>query len=155
KGLDGRVLEVLERGMRYIGGQLHVSAHGATLEPDDERLRMPIMVKGRLPPEARTGLGAIAKVLSYPERDGEPLDVRVVETFEPDALVQYEMRRFLRRENVSEESPADVAAEAAALPNAITARDRRGREDLRGTPLLTIDPADARDHDDAVFAERL
>jgi ribonuclease R len=155
KGLDGRVIAVLERAVQYIGGQLHVSPQGASLEPDDERLRMPIRIKGKLPPEARTGLGAIAKVLSYPEREGGALEVRVVETFEPEAFVQYEIRRILLREGVSNEFPADVAAEAAALPHVIGVRDRRGREDLRAIPLLTIDPADARDHDDAVWAERL
>ncbi|MBR9834740.1 MAG: ribonuclease R [Alphaproteobacteria bacterium] len=48
------------------------------------------------------------------------------------------------------------------FPNAVTTQakaasqlpiDMRHREDLRDVPLITIDPADARDHDDAVFAE--
>ncbi|MDE2487489.1 MAG: ribonuclease R [Alphaproteobacteria bacterium] len=42
---------------------------------------------------------------------------------------------------------AEAEAEAAQAPTLA------GREDLRGVPLITIDPADARDHDDAVFAE--
>ena len=44
---------------------------------------------------------------------------------------------------------------AAALAEAKKARLSKSdpREDLRATPLLTIDPADAKDHDDAVFAE--
>lgn len=44
--------------------------------------------------------------------------------------------------------PADVIAEAEAVKPATLA----GREDWRDLPLLTIDPADAKDHDDAVFA---
>jgi len=155
KGLDGRVAEVLERSMQYVGGQLHLSAEEAYIEPDDERVRNPIRIKGKLPPQARTGLGVIAKIVSYPENDRDALGVRIVETFEPEAFVQYEIRRILLRENASEEFPADVQAEAAELPKAIAVRDRRGREDLRQLPLLTIDPADARDHDDAVWAERL
>jgi len=155
KGREGRVVAVLERAVRYIGGQLHISAQGASLQPDDERLKMPIRVHGKLPEHARTGMGAIANVVGFPQRDGDPLDVRVIEIFEPAAFVQYEVRRILLREGVEEEPATDVMAEAVALPNAITARDRRGREDLRRIPLLTIDPADARDHDDAVFAERL
>jgi ribonuclease R len=155
KGLEGRVVAVVQRTMQFVGGQLHLGQHGAFIEPDDDRLRMPIVVKGRVPPEARTGMGAIAKVLAYPERDGEPPEVRIVELFEPEAFVQYEIRRVLLRDGVSEEFPAEVQAEADALPHAITARDRKGREDLRSIPLMTIDPADARDHDDAVWAGRL
>jgi ribonuclease R len=44
--------------------------------------------------------------------------------------------------------PADVIAEAEAVKPATLA----GREDWRDQPLVTIDPADAKDHDDAVFA---
>jgi ribonuclease R len=44
--------------------------------------------------------------------------------------------------------PADVLAEAEAAKPATLA----GREDWRDLPLVTIDPADAKDHDDAVFA---
>ncbi|TIL67167.1 ribonuclease R [Mesorhizobium sp.] len=44
--------------------------------------------------------------------------------------------------------PADVIAEAEAVKPATLA----GREDWRELPLVTIDPADAKDHDDAVFA---
>lgn len=44
--------------------------------------------------------------------------------------------------------PDEVLAEAEAA----TPPDPEGREDLRDLPLVTIDPADARDHDDAVFA---
>ena len=45
--------------------------------------------------------------------------------------------------------PAEVIAEAQAAPAATMA----GREDFRAVPLVTIDPSDAKDHDDAVFAE--
>jgi len=45
--------------------------------------------------------------------------------------------------------PADVLAEAEAVKPATLDR----REDWRDVPLVTIDPADAKDHDDAVFAE--
>lgn len=45
--------------------------------------------------------------------------------------------------------PDAVMAEAEAVKEA----DIIGREDLTALPFITIDPADARDHDDAVFAE--
>jgi ribonuclease R len=45
--------------------------------------------------------------------------------------------------------PPEVLAEAEAAKPATM----KGREDWRGVPLVTIDPADAKDHDDAVFAE--
>ncbi len=51
--------------------------------------------------------------------------------------------------------PADAREQAAALGDALGPADRRGREDLREVPFVTIDGADARDYDDAVCAWRL
>jgi len=50
---------------------------------------------------------------------------------------------------LKDEFPEGVIAELDDLPKL----DNRNRTDLTGIPLLTIDPSDARDHDDAVFAE--
>ncbi len=53
--------------------------------------------------------------------------------------------------DIPTEFPEAVIAQAKAASSAKLAN--APREDLRDTPLITIDPADARDHDDAVFAE--
>ena len=51
------------------------------------------------------------------------------------------------------EIPTEFPAEAVAQAEGARAATLRGREDLRGVPLITIDGADARDFDDAVWAE--
>ena len=48
--------------------------------------------------------------------------------------------------------PASLAESEAALPMTLQ-ESEHGREDWRALPLVTIDPPDAKDHDDAVFAE--
>jgi ribonuclease R len=154
KGLDGRVLEVLERAVRHVSGELHLAPTGAWLDPDDDRLQVPVYVVGELPKSARTGQAAIARVVRYPEPREPFIEVELEETFDDDQLVNYELRRTLMREGVVTEFPAAALAEAAAFPPEPSAHDRVGREDLRHLDLLTIDPPDARDHDDAVYAER-
>ena len=57
------------------------------------------------------------------------------------------------RHRLPDAFPADVLEEAAALREP-GARELRGRADLRELPFVTIDPATARDHDDAVYVER-
>ncbi len=54
----------------------------------------------------------------------------------------------IHQHGIPDAFPDEVVAEADALPPA----GPEGREDLRHLPLITIDPADARDHDDAIFA---
>ncbi|WP_089878573.1 ribonuclease R [Citreimonas salinaria] len=55
----------------------------------------------------------------------------------------------IHQHGIPDDFPEDVLAEADRMKPAGLA----GREDLRDLPLVTIDPRDARDHDDAVFAE--
>jgi ribonuclease R len=154
KGLDGSVLEVLERALHYIGGQLQVLPHVAFIEPDDERLKVRVQVTGKLPPDARTGLGVIAKVVGYPETPGEPLLASVIESFEAAEFAEFEIRRILLSQGVAEEFSEEVQAEAQAFGDHVTPEEIEGRTDFRKLDLLTIDPDDARDHDDAVYAER-
>ena len=154
KGLDGQVLEVLERGMKYVGGQLHLGRRQATIDADDERLQMPVLVRGRVHKGAATGQGVIAKITRYPEAAGEPLEARIEELFEPGEFAEFEIRRILLQEGVDEEFDEEVRTEAVALPGSVPRGDKHDREDLRDIDLVTIDPDDARDHDDAVFAQR-
>lgn len=154
KGLDGQVVQVLERAVHFVGGQLHVMPAGAFIEPDDERIKARIEVEGALPPNARTGQGVIAKIVGYPENPGDPLRASVMESFEAAEYADFEIKRILLSQGVQEEFPEDVVAEAKTLPDHVTDQEREGRVDYRKLDLLTIDPDDARDHDDAVWAEQ-
>jgi ribonuclease R len=153
KGFDGQVLEVIERATHYIGGQLLMMAHTTFIEPDDERLKARVQVVGPLPDNARTGQGVIAKVVGFPEQPGEPLLASVVEAFEAAEFAEFEIRRIFLSQGVVEELPEDAQAEARAYGDHVTEADIVGRVDYRDLELLTIDPDDARDHDDAVYAE--
>lgn len=55
----------------------------------------------------------------------------------------------IHQHGIPDNFPGDIIAEADACKPA----GLKGREDLRDMPLLTIDPSDARDHDDACFAQ--
>ena len=153
KGLDGQVLEVLERSLHYIGGQLHITPRVTFIEPDDERLKTRVIVEGKLPDGAKTGQGVIAKVVGFPEQPGDALLVTVIESFDAAEFVEFEIRRIMLSQGVREIFDEDTEREARAYGDHVTAAEREGRVDFRDLALLTIDPDDARDHDDAVYVE--
>ena len=155
KGFDGQVLEVIERATHYIGGQLQMLPHLTFIEPDDERLKARVRVVGKLPPGARAGQGVIAKVVGYPEQPGEPLLASVIEAFDSAEFAEFEIKRILLSQGVQEPFEEEVQAEAREYGDHVTDADISGRVDYRKLELLTIDPDDARDHDDAVYAERI
>ncbi|HEY2732368.1 MAG TPA: RNB domain-containing ribonuclease, partial [Polyangiales bacterium] len=155
KGLDGSVVEVLERALHYIGGQLRALPGLLFIEPDDERIKARVQVVGKLPAGTRAGQGVIAKVVGYPEVPGDPLLASVIESFEAAEFAEFEILRILLSNGVREEFPEDAQLEAQAYGDHVTAAEIEGREDFRHLELLTIDPDDARDHDDAIYAEKL
>jgi ribonuclease R len=94
-------------------------------------------------PEARRG--------RRPEIPSPPAG-RVVEVLGPLGTPEADFRAIAWRHRLPLDFPAAALAEAEALaPVAPAASD--GRLDLREHPFVTIDPASARDHDDAVFVE--
>ena len=103
-------------------------APGATLSAQDGEL-----VEAELAgPKVRMGLPR-ARVIT---RLGDPSEPRAV------SLIA------IHQHGIPDDFPDEVIAEADAM----TPAGLDGREDLRDLPLVTIDPADARDHDDAVWA---
>jgi ribonuclease R len=81
--------------------------------------------------------------------------VDVVEILQKQGKVDVDVLGILRSHNLYEEFPSDVVAEAKTVgkPVNFTAENRGNRVDLRGKTLVTIDPEDAKDLDDAVGLE--
>jgi ribonuclease R len=81
------------------------------------------------------------------------LAVRVAEVLGPAGSPQADHRALVWKHRLTTEFPRRARLEAAAVEEAIPPAELARRLDLRHLPFITIDPASARDHDDAVFAE--
>ncbi|MCC7538000.1 MAG: VacB/RNase II family 3'-5' exoribonuclease [Deltaproteobacteria bacterium] len=153
RGREGTVTSVLARGITRVPGVLRRKTKSAWVEPDDARVRAPLVVRGEMPPGARDGVAVVAKIERYPRHPDELCEVVVLEALGTPGDPDVEVRKILLRENVEETFPADCDEEARERSAPVDARDRAGRVDWRALPIATIDPFDARDHDDAVYAE--
>jgi ribonuclease R len=65
-----------------------------------------------------------------------------------------EIEIALRKHELPYEFSSEALTEAKKLPDAVRKMDWKGREDVTGLPLVTIDSETARDFDDAVYCER-
>lgn len=115
--------------------------------PADRRVRQ----LWRVPAGAASGAGAgeLVAAEELPRRGFGPRLVRIVERLGRFDGVESLNLIAVRTLDLPEEFSAAALDEAASAG----AASNRGREDLRALPLVTIDGADARDFDDAVFAE--
>lgn len=153
KGREGRVLHVLGRGPGMFSGVLIQKGKKRWLQPDDPRLPDRIDLLGKVE-SRRKDIAVRAEFVRFPQYDGDIPAARVVEILGKQGLTDVEVRKIKIREGVVEEFPEAALEEAKQLPNEVPQRDFVGREDLRDVDLVTIDPADARDHDDALWCER-
>lgn len=156
RGVEGEVTAIVRRRSPRVAGTLHRKGKSAWLEPDDGRIRGPIALSGsRARDLGRDGEAAVVTITRFPDSpDDNPeaeLEAVLGEPGEPNT----EIAKVLVREAIEEGHPAAVVAEAEAFGREVSPEMLVGRVDLTHLPLPTIDPEDARDHDDAVWATRL
>ncbi len=84
-----------------------------------------------------------------------PAQGRIVEVLDDLRPSDLAARFAILRHDLPQAFPPEVLAAANRFAPEVQAADRAGREDLRDMPLVTIDGADAKDFDDAVYAEPL
>ncbi|MGH8184766.1 MAG: ribonuclease R [Rhodanobacteraceae bacterium] len=149
---QGAIREVLERRAPRLVGRV-VEEHGVVVvDPDDRRLHQDVLI----PPDARNGARAgqivVAEITDPPNQHRGPIG-RVVsvlgERLQPSLIVEM----AIESHGLPQQWPDAVTREAEAVPPRVTKPDYAGRVDLCKLPLVTIDGADSRDFDDAVYAE--
>jgi ribonuclease R len=153
KGREGEVIGILDRRPIRITGEIVFYGKGAFFEPDDPRLRTPMRVEGPLPQKLGTNDTVVGELVRFPQHREDDAAVRIVEILGVRGVTEVETKKIEIRENIVEEFGDAALAEARAFGESVSAADKRDRVDLRDLDLVTIDPPDARDHDDALFAE--
>jgi len=155
RGPEGEIVSVTKRAIKRVPGTIRRRGKSVWLEPDDARMRGPLpLAKTEEAFNAQDGDAAIATITRYPEQKDEVPEAELTKILGRAGDPKVEVEKVLAREDISETFPAAVVAEAQAFGDHVTDAQLEGREDLRPLPLLTIDPVDARDHDDAVYVRR-
>ena len=104
-------------------------------------------------PRDLEGLVVDVEITSYPRPAALPRG-RVVEILGRREDFGVDVEIIIRKFHLPHRFPPEVLAEAGAAPQYIPERDREGRRDFRGLPIVTIDGETAKDFDDAVLVER-
>jgi ribonuclease R len=160
RGAEGEIVEVIERGTKRAAGTLRRRGKSAWVEPDDTRVRGPIHLpraidaQGSAGNSGNDGDAVVVAITRWPELPGENPEGRIETVLGRPGLLSVEAAKILVIEGVGEPHSEKAVAEAEAFGDEVPVAMIEGREDLRHVPLPTIDPEDARDHDDAVWVER-
>jgi ribonuclease R len=143
KGWVAHPMKRLERGEEQVLGVLHKEGDKLWLKPVDKRERHELMVSDA--GDAQVGDLVLAEKAGRPPRITARVTQRLGEPFAPRSFSLIAIHKHGIPYVFSEDTIAE-ALKVAKLPLG------GEREDLRHLPIVAIDPADARDHDDAVWA---
>jgi ribonuclease R len=152
RGLDGHVVEVLERARTEIVGRL-TRERGVDFVAEAGQSTTEILIGRGHRGRAKPGDTVRVEVLEYPTYRG-PAIGKVVEVIGRPGDRGIETNVAILAHGIPDQWSAEVLSQAEAFPETVPGSAKRGREDLRSLPLVTIDGADARDFDDAVYCER-
>ncbi len=155
---EGRVIRILERVHDSIVGTLQQSRNFYYVVPDDPRIVHNVYV--RVPPEPplprtpTSGDKVVVHLEQWESRHVNP-EGQIIEVLGPRSAPGVDMVSILRKYHLRTEFPEEVLTEAEEIPVEVHHGMFEGREDLRKDFIVTIDPDDARDFDDAINVEKL
>lgn len=152
----GAVVRILERRRTQIVGTLQRGRQFLFVIPDDPRIPHDIYVP--LPRDlgrpARVGDKVVVELREWTSRHTNP-EGEIVEVLGAPDAEGVDMLSVLRQYDLPLHFPKPVLHEAHAIGTAVHPRDAVGRVDCRRHPVITIDPDDAKDFDDAICLERV
>ena len=148
---EGRVIRILQRAHETIVGTLQHSRNFFYVVPDDPRIVHNVYVqRGKARPDDKV----VVRLDTWESRHVNP-EGEIVEVLGPSSAPGVDMLSIVRKYHLPTDFPEPVQAEAERIPEVVDPKMFADREDLRNQFIVTIDPDDARDFDDAINVERL
>ncbi|MBN2725312.1 MAG: VacB/RNase II family 3'-5' exoribonuclease [Deltaproteobacteria bacterium] len=153
RGPEGRVDEITRRGREKLAGILKKKGKSFYLEPDDPRINHKVMIKGK-PARNANDKVVLAQIDVYPESRTDPMWVSIDRIIGEPGILTTEVEKTVILSGILDKWNEEIEDYVKCVPAEVSVSDKAGRVDLRSLPLMTIDPKDARDFDDAVHVEK-
>src|SRR3984893_11830226 len=155
---EGRVIRILERARDTIVGTLQRSRNFYYVVPDDPRFVHDVYVqvppRSKLPEAPKCGDKVVVRLEVWESRHVNP-EGEIIEVLGPASAPGVDMLSIVRKYALPVEFPKSVLEEANRVSERLNASALEGREDLRDKFIVTIDPDDARDFDDAIHVDKI
>ncbi len=150
---EGRIVDVVERANKSVVGRFLEEKGVLVIAPDNKRIHQDVMIPENERGDAVHGDIVVAEIVEQPNRHNPPVG-KVIEVLGKHMQPGMEIDMSLRSHDIPFEWPQEVLDQANGFSTAIEDKDKMGRKDITRLPLVTIDGADARDFDDAVYCEK-
>ena len=152
--LEGTITEVVERSRKPYIGTAQLTTNSIFITPDSRRIGTDIRLERKRYPEVEDGDKIAVRVISWAEGERLP-EGELVERLGRAGENDTEMHAILAEFDLPYHFEKEVTAAAERIAGEITAEEVAKRRDMREVVTFTIDPADAKDFDDALSLRRI
>ncbi len=151
---EGEVVEIIERWRTSFVGTVEIMPNFAFLIPDNKNMPFDLYIPTSKLNGAQQGQKAVARVIDWDPKSKNPV-AEIINVLGFPGLHETEMHAILAEFELPYHFTDEVENDAEKIPAAITENDIKSRRDFRQVPTFTIDPADAKDFDDALSLTHL
>src|SRR5664279_1789577 len=151
---EGEVVEIIERWRTTFVGTVEIMPNFAFLIPDNKNMPFDLFIPTSKLNGAKQGQKAVAKVVDWDPKSKNPV-AEIINVLGYPGLHETEMHAILAEFELPYNFTEEVEAAAEKIPGEITENDLKVRRDFRNVPTFTVDPADAKDFDDALSLNQL
>jgi ribonuclease R len=151
---EGEVVEIIERWRTTFVGTVEVMPNFAFLIADNKNMPFDLFIPTSKLNGAKQGQKAVARVTDWDPKSKNPV-AEIINVLGEPGLHETEMHAILAEFELPYSFTEEVEEDAERIRSEITNRDIAERRDFRKIPTFTIDPADAKDFDDALSLRQL
>jgi len=155
KSPEGQIVRILERPSRILIGKYVESPYGNFVVPDDRKFPQTVYIEADRSLKPKSGQKVVLLLSPFSPKMSEQPTGRITEILGFPGEPGLDITALVRSYNLPSSFPAKVWRQAKRTAKTLSDKDLRGRRDFRKKLCFTIDPADAKDHDDAISLERL
>ena len=149
---EGAVVEILERGTKEVAGQFIRERGIGVVVPDNAKIAHRVLIAKGESGGARPGQIVVAEILDYPTHMEQPTG-RIIQVIGSPEQKGIATDIAIQSHGIPTHWPTPVREQVDKFGDTVPSTAKKGRVDLRDVELVTIDGADARDFDDAVYCE--
>lgn len=151
---EGQVVEIISRLKKQFVGIIEMSKYHAFLICDNEHMPADILIPKEELKDAKNGYKAVVEIIDWPEHSLNPIG-RIIQVLGKPGENEVEMQSILAEFDFPLSFPDVVEKQASSISTKITEEEIKKRRDFRNDVCVTIDPADAKDFDDALSIKAL
>lgn len=150
---EAAVIEISERNTHQVVGRFFTEGRVAYVVPENKKINHEVLIAKEDIGNAKKGQIVVAEIIQQPSQHCQPLG-RIVEVLGAHMAPGMEIEMAIRSYELPNQWPDELLREIKTLTPQVPESAKQGREDIRHLPLVTIDGEDARDFDDAVYAQK-